>query len=233
MRAQYASSGIDGVAPADRSIGQIEPVPRVSIQAFCESPDIVAIVTAAMSDRRMAKAHVKQNMGGAPAAVEAFKSAPTPNVVVLEAPTNREALLGQLEELAEYCDAGTKVVVLGKLNDIVLYRQLIARGVSEYLVAPFTPVDFVQAISHLFRAPGAKPLGRMISVIGAKGGVGASTVAHNLSWALATGLDMATIIVDLDLGFGTAGLDYNQAPPQGVADAVFAPERVDTTLIDR
>ena len=165
--------------------------------------------------------------------VEAYKSAPTPNVVVLEAPANRDALLGQLEELAEYCDAGTKVVVLGKLNDIVLYRQLMARGVSEYLVAPFGVVDFIQAISQLFSVPGAKPLGRVIAVVGAKGGVGASTVAHNLAWSLASVTEMATIIADLDLAFGTAGLDYNQDPPQGVAEAVFAPDRVDAVLVER
>jgi pilus assembly protein CpaE len=233
MKAQYVDAGINGDAPVDRPIGQIEPVPRVSIQAFCESPDMAAIISAAISDRRMAKAHVKQNMGGAPAAVEAYKSAPTPNVVVLEAPANRDALLGQLEELAEYCDAGTKVVVLGKLNDIVLYRQLIARGVSEYLVAPFTVVDFIQAISQLFSVPGAKPLGRVIAVVGAKGGVGASAIAHNLAWSLASVTEMATIIADLDLAFGTAGLDYNQDPPQGVAEAVFAPDRVDATLVER
>jgi pilus assembly protein CpaE len=233
MKAQYVDAAIDGGAPVDRPIGQIEPVPRVSIQAFCESPDMAAIISAAISDRRMAKAHVKQNMGGAPAAVEAYKSAPTPNVVVLEAPANRDALLGQLEELAEYCDAGTKVVVLGKLNDIVLYRQLIARGVSEYLVAPFTVVDFIQAISQLFSVPGAKPLGRVIAVVGAKGGVGASAIAHNLAWSLASVTEMATIIADLDLAFGTAGLDYNQDPPQGVAEAVFAPDRVDATLVER
>jgi pilus assembly protein CpaE len=181
----------------------------------------------------MSKTHVKQNMGGAAAAVEAYRNAPTPNVIVLEATANREALVQQLDELSQFCDAGTKVIVLGRVNDIVLYRQLMARGVSEYLVAPFNAVEFVQAISHLFRQPGAKPLGRVISVVGAKGGVGSSTVAHNLSWALATGLDMATIVADFDLGFGTAGLDYNQDPPQGVAEAVFAPERVDATLIDR
>jgi pilus assembly protein CpaE len=233
MKAHYADAGIDGDTSVNRPIGQIEPVPRVSIQAFCESPDIAAIVTAAMSDRRMAKAHVKQNMGGAAAAVEAYRSAPTPNVVVLEAPASRDALLGQLEELAEYCDAGTKVVVLGKLNDIVLYRQLIARGVSEYLVAPFGVVDFIQAISQLFSVPGAKPLGRVIAVVGAKGGVGASAIAHNLAWSLASVTEMATIIADLDLAFGTAGLDYNQDPPQGVAEAVFAPDRVDATLVER
>jgi len=233
MKAHYAAVGVDGDAPMDRALAQIDPVPRVSIQAFCESPDVAAVVSAAISDRRMAKAHVKQNMGGAPAAVEAYKSAPTPNVIVLEAPASRDALLGQLEELAEYCDAGTKVVVLGKLNDIVLYRQLIARGVSEYLVAPFGVVDFIQAISQLFSVPGTKPLGRVIAVVGAKGGVGASTVAHNLAWSLASVTEMATIIADFDLAFGTAGLDYNQDPPQGVAEAVFAPDRVDAVLVDR
>jgi pilus assembly protein CpaE len=233
MKAHYGDAGIDGDTSVNRPIGQIEPVPRVSIQAFCESPDIAAIVTTAISDRRMAKAHVKQNMGGAAAAVEAYRSAPTPNVVVLEAPASRDALLGQLEELAEYCDAGTKVVVLGKLNDIVLYRQLIARGVSEYLVAPFGVVDFIHAISQLFSVPGAKPLGRVIAVVGAKGGVGASAIAHNLAWSLASVTEMATIIADLDLAFGTAGLDYNQDPPQGVAEAVFAPDRVDATLVER
>ena len=233
MKAFYAGSGTDDGAPVDRTVAQIDPVPRVSIQAFCESPDLAAIVSAAISDRRMAKAHIKLNMGGAPAAVEAYKSAPTPNVVVLEAPPSRDALLEQLEQLAQFCDAGTKVVVLGKLNDIVLYRQLIARGVSEYLVTPFGVVDFVQAMSQLFSVQGAKPLGRVIAVVGAKGGVGASTVAHNLAWSLASVTEMATIIADFDLAFGTAGLDYNQDPPQGVAEAVFAPERVDAVLVDR
>jgi pilus assembly protein CpaE len=233
MRVISAAAAIEGDTPVDRALAQIDPVPRVSIQAFCESPDIAAVVSAAISDRRMAKAHVKQNMGGAPAALEAYKSAPTPNVIVLEAPADRDALLAQLEQLAEYCDAGTKVVVLGKLNDIVLYRQLIARGVSEYLVAPFGVVDFIQAISQLFSVPGTKPLGRVIAVVGAKGGVGASTVAHNLAWSLASVTEMATILADFDLAFGTAGLDYNQDPPQGVAEAVFAPDRVDTVLVDR
>jgi pilus assembly protein CpaE len=70
-------------------------------------------------------------------------------------------------------------------------------------------------------------------VVGAKGGVGASAIAHNLAWSLASVTEMATIIADLDLAFGTAGLDYNQDPPQGVAEAVFAPDRVDATLVER
>ena len=142
-------------------------------------------------------------------------------------------LIERLDALAHLCDAGTKVVVLGKTNDILLYRQLVARGVNEYLVAPVHVVDFLRAISELFRAPGAKPLGRLIGVVGAKGGVGASTIAHNLAWSLASVTEMATIIADFDLAFGTAALNFNQDPPQGVADAVFDPDRVDATLVDR
>ena len=138
-----------------------------------------------------------------------------------------------LDELSQFCDAGTKVIICGKVNDIVLYRQLMLRGVSEYLVAPFGVMEFVQAVSHLYSAPGASPVGRVVAVIGAKGGVGSSTIAHNVAWSIASGLDTSTIIADLDLGFGTAGLDYNQDPPQGIAEAVFAPDRVDSNLVDR
>jgi pilus assembly protein CpaE len=76
-------------------------------------------------------------------------------------------------------------------------------------------------------------LGRVIAVMGAKGGVGASTVAHNVAWAIARNLDASTVIVDLDIAFGTAGLDFNQDPPQGIAEAVFAPERLDANMLDR
>ena len=212
---------------------QISPVPRISVQAFCETPEVAALINDAMLDRRMDKAHVKVHMGGGPAAVEAYRSAPTPNVIVLEAGGDRNALLGNLDSLSEFCDAGTKVVVAGKVNDISLYRDLIARGVSEYLMMPFGVLDFVRAISHLYNHAEAAPLGRIIAVIGAKGGIGASTIAHNVGWSIARSQEIATVIADMDLGFGTVGLDFNQDPPQGIAEAVFAPDRLDANLLDR
>jgi pilus assembly protein CpaE len=154
-------------------------------------------------------------------------------VIVIEGARGREEVLAHLDRLAEVCDAGTKVVVIGHINDVVLYRELMRRGISEYLVAPITVLDFVRDLSDLFRSPGADPVGRTIAVVGAKGGVGASTVAHNLSWAIARSLDLESVVVDLDLPFGTAALDFNQDPPQGIADAVFAPERLDAALVDR
>jgi pilus assembly protein CpaE len=226
----YPSSGIEAAAVANEHIA---PAPRVSIQAFCETADTAAAIRGAADDRRMTKAHIKIQMGGAPAAIEAYRSSPTPNVIVLETGANGNDIVAGLDELAEVCDPGTRVVVVGRFNDIVLYRDLIRRGVSEYLIGPVKPLDIVRAICGLFHAPDAKPVGRIVAVVGAKGGVGASTVAHNVAWAIARDLALDSVVADLDLAFGTAGLDYNQDPPQGIADAVFAPDRIDTGFIDR
>lgn len=210
----------------------IAPAPRVSVQAFCETVETAAAVQSAGEDRRLGKAHLKIQMGGMAAAIEAYRSAPTPNVIVLESDARNDLLAG-LDQLATVCDAGTRVVVIGRINDVMLYRELVRRGVSDYVLAPVGAIDVVRSICNLFSAPEAKAVGRIIAVVGAKGGVGASTVSHNVAWAIARDLAMDAVVADLDLAFGTAGLDYNQDPPQGIADAVFSPDRVDTAFIDR
>lgn len=219
-------------APVPATEEHIAPAPRVSVQAFCETVETASAVQAAGEDRRMAKAHLKIQMGGMAAAIEAYRSAPTPNVILLEAEP-RTDILGGLDQLATVCDAGTRVIVIGKVNDVTLYRELVRRGVSDYVIAPVVTIDVVRSICGLFSAPEAKAVGRIIAVVGAKGGVGASTIAHNVAWAIARDLALDSVVADLDLAFGTAGLDYNQDPPQGIADAVFSPDRIDTAFIDR
>jgi pilus assembly protein CpaE len=227
------AEAIDPAATPAESEEYIAPAPRVSVQAFCASVETAASVQAAADDRRMAKAHLRVQMGGVAAAVEAYRSSPTPNVIMIETDTRGDDIIAGLDELAEVCDEGTRVIVVGRFNDIMLYRELIRRGVSEYLMAPVRAIDVVGAVCGLFSAPDAKPVGRVLAVVGAKGGVGASTVSHNVAWAIARDLSLDSVVADLDLAFGTAGLDYNQDPPQGVADAVFSPDRIDTAFIDR
>jgi pilus assembly protein CpaE len=211
----------------------IAPVPRISIQAFCESADVAASMQAAGEDRRMVKAHLRVQMGGIAAAIEAYRAAATPNVVVIEFHGAGSELLAGLDSLAESCDAGTRVIVIGHLNDIVLYREMVKRGVSDYVIAPIGPIDVIRAVSGLFSAVDAKPVGRTLAVVGAKGGVGASTVAHNIAFSIARDVNLDAVVADLDLPFGTAGLDFNQDPPQGIADAVMSPDRIDTAFVDR
>lgn len=214
-------------------IQQIAPLPRISIQAFCESQDVAQMIEQAATDRRMGKTHVKVHMGGLSAAIEAYRSAPTPNLIVLETFSDRQTLVAQLEALSEFCDAGTKVMVIGHENDIALYRDLTSRGVSDYVVAPLDILSFISQVSDLYNSPTADALGRVIAVVGAKGGAGASSISHNIAWSISRQLNYQTVIVDLDLPFGTTGLDFNQDPPQGVADAVFSPERLDSNFVDR
>src|SRR6266566_7373467 len=102
----------------------IAPAPRVSVQAFCDTVETAAAVQSAGEDRRLGKAHLKIQMGGMAAAVEAYRSAPTPNVIVLESDGRNDILTG-LDQLASVCDAGTRVVVIGRINDVTLYRELV------------------------------------------------------------------------------------------------------------
>jgi pilus assembly protein CpaE len=166
------------------------------------------------------------------AAIEAYRTAPTPNVIILET-EGRGRILAGLDHLATVCDSGTRVVVIGRVDDVTLYRELVRRGVSDYMIVPVSALDVVRSICGLFSAPEAKAVGRIIAIVGAKGGVGASTIAHNVAWAIARDLALDSVVADLDLAFGTAGLDYNQDPSQGIADAVFSPDRVDTAFVDR
>jgi pilus assembly protein CpaE len=212
---------------------RIAPAPRVSVQAFCETVETAAAIQAAGEDRRMAKAHLRIQMGGQVAAVEAYQNSPTPNVIILESDSRAEEILAGLDQLAPVCDAATRVIIIGRMNDVALYRELVRRGVSDYLIAPVGALQVVRSVCGLFSAPDAKPVGRIIAVVGAKGGVGASTIAHNIGFSIARDLMLESVVTDLDLAFGTAGLDFNQDPPQGIAEAVFSPDRIDHAFIDR
>src|SRR5215813_5228878 len=193
-----------GAAPHER------PVPRISIHAFCEFPDTGAALQRAGADRRLSKAHLNVQLGGLQAAVEHYTGQVTPNLLVVETRLQGETALEELDRLAEVCDPSTKVIVLGRTNDVELYRELMRRGASEYLVAPINPLHMIEVISGLYLDPDAAPIGRVIAFAGVRGGVGSSTIAHNVGWYIAETLQINTTVLDLDLPFGTASLDFNE-----------------------
>src|SRR5215469_9678300 len=108
---------------------RIAPAPRVSVQAFCETVETAAAIQAAGEDRRLAKAHLRIQMGGLAAAIEAYQNSPTPNVIILETENAGADILNRLDELAPLCDTATRVIIIGRMNDVALYRELIKRGV--------------------------------------------------------------------------------------------------------
>lgn len=219
----------DGPADPARS----RPIPRINIQAFCEDQDTAAVIEHAASDRRLAKAHVSVQMGGVEAAVAFYTNASTPNLIIIESLLDRREVLAELDRLAEVCDPGTKVIAIGHINDVLLYRELLRRSVSEYMVAPVNVIQVIEGISSIYADPETGPVGQVIAFVGVKGGCGSSTVCHNTAFAIAGSLKSDVVIADFDLPFGTAGLDFNQDPLQGLADALDSPERLDEMLLDR
>ncbi|MFD0917029.1 AAA family ATPase [Pseudahrensia aquimaris] len=231
--AQEAPMGGYAYVGPEEDMSGVRPVPRVSIQAFCETEAVAGIIDRAANDRRMAKAHVSVQLGGIPAATDYYQTAATPNLIIVESQLRDEGLLQLLQGLAEVCDEGSNVMVVGHANDVQLYRELMSRGVSEYLVAPITMVQLMTIVNDLFVNPDSEPLGNTMTFIGAKGGVGSSTLAHNIAFAISSEFESDVILADMDLPFGTANIDFDQDPAQGIADAVFSSDRIDDTYLDR
>ena len=214
-------------------LDHVRPLPRISVHAFCETEAMLRTMERCGQDRRMAKVSLRINSGSISAAASMFTSTPTPNLIILETSTEPRALMDELAPLAAVCDPTTKVVIVGRYNDIGLYRDLIRNGISEYMVGPVGMGDVLGAIASIFIDPEAEPLGKTIAFIGAKGGVGSSTLAHNSAFAISTLFSDEVILADLDMAFGTANINFDQDPPQGISEAVYAPERLDEVFLDR
>ncbi|MGV6800356.1 MAG: AAA family ATPase [bacterium] len=209
------------------------PIPRINIHVFCETDHISSLMETVSSDRRMRKAHVSIMMGGAKKAAKFYQQETTPNLVILETTSGGQKFLDDLALLAEVCDPSTNVIVTGAVNDIRLYRELISRGISDYLVNPRQPIHLIRSIADIYADPSAPPVGRNMVFMGARGGVGSSTLCHSVAWVLAEEMTSDTVLLDLDLPFGTASLDFEQDPSNGLTEALSAPERLDDVLLER
>src|SRR5690606_33137367 len=112
------------------------------------------------------------------------------------------------------------------------YRDLVSRGISEYLLAPVNALTIIGAVLRLFPEENTRPIGKVCAVIGAKGGVGSSVLAQNLAWTVSQS-GAATMLADLDLQFGTAALNYNINCHTGFADNLPEDDRLDGALLER
>ena len=219
-------------AELDKMLGAIS-IPRITIHFFLERESSLKACELAAEDRRMTRAHCLVRSGGIHEAIATYQIEPTPSLLVVESRSDSATLLAELNQLAETCDSGTKVVVIGAHNDILLFRELMSRGVSDYVVGPVRTLQVISIIGQLFNDPETPFVGRNLSFVGARGGAGSSTLSHNFAFLLSEMMRANTVIVDYDLAFGTAGLDFNQDPVQGISDALSEPERLDRTLLDR
>jgi len=174
--------------------------------------------------------------GGAIEAVEILSRLPTPRLIVLDLSDSVDPVL-DVTQMANVCEQETRVVALGHTNDVGLFRDLIDIGVDDYLLKPVSPEVLAATIDRLAKpavpAEGASRAGRLIAVIGARGGAGTTSIAVNTAWLIANEQGRRVALVDFDLHFGTAALMLDIEPGRGFADALENPERIDGLFMER
>lgn len=209
------------------------PMPHVSAGVFFDSPAAEITLREALADRRLSRLTPHVSAGGMAAAIAYCKSSPTPDLLVLETDADCAGIMAGLDHLEPVCDENTKVIVIGRANDIGLYRNMIARGVSEYLVGPIDRSHAIAAILGLYQNGAATRTGRICAFMGAKGGVGSSTIAQNVAWRIGHDRSGPVMLADMDLQFGTAALNLNLSPSVGISEQTRDPDRLDPALLER
>ncbi|MFC0204307.1 AAA family ATPase [Novosphingobium soli] len=178
--------------------------------------------------------------GGLRNAVQSLSVTASPNILLVDLSESGDPL-SDINALAEVCEPGTIVIAIGQVNDVRLYRDLVASGIHDYLLKPLSPVQVRDALTHaqaVYSAPrshdaaGAKPH-VSTAVIGTRGGVGTSTLATSLAWLFSADYKLPTALLDLDIHFGTGALCLDLEPGRGLTDAIENPSRIDGLFIER
>jgi pilus assembly protein CpaE len=204
---------------------------RLSIAAYTSDDASADALHAAMADISLVRSTLEAHPGGLDAALARYSAGEdTPELLVVQSNGSEAELRSGLDALSGIVSPGTQVVVVGTVDSIDFYRAIIDLGVGQYVLAPLTPAGFLRAVKDVFGGERSTVRGRTIAVVGSKGGIGASTISHNVAWCLADMFHKPVSLIDLDLHFGTAGIDYNHEPRFGLRDALQQTVGGETTL---
>jgi pilus assembly protein CpaE len=226
-------SVLEAPAPIERITNRL-PVGRAPLRAFVADAETERALRECLNETAFAPVQVTR--GGIVRAVATLGAERSPDILIVDI-SGVDLPISQLQALAEVCEPGVKVIAIGKRNEIGLYRDLMGAGVSEYIVKPLNTQLLSRALNAkpVAGAAGAihQKLATMVAVVGARGGVGTTTLAVNLAWYLANRQSRRVALVDLDLQNGDCALGLSIKPTSGLREALVNPARIDSTLLDR
>lgn len=220
---------------ASRPIGESGSTMKAGREPFAgyvTDAETRAVVARFVEDQGWSSRSVQK--GGIASAARTLWVAPPPEILLVDL-SESTAPLEEIQTLEQAFRRNSRVIALGTSNDVMLYRRLIEAGVADYLVKPIHVDDLERALRLTARVPVDVSTvdGRAIGVVGARGGVGATTVATNLAWAAAQRFQRRSVLVDLDLQFGSAALALDLQVGAGLREALEEPERIDELFLDR
>jgi pilus assembly protein CpaE len=224
---------LEAPAPIERATSRL-PVGRSPLLAFVADGETDRVLRECLANLAIAQGEIMR--GGIAKAIEYLGSQRSPNTLIVDI-SGADLPVSQVRALEEVCEPGVRVIAIGNRNEIGLYRDLLQAGVSEYIVKPLNAQLLSRAMSPGTGVGGIsaiqQKLGTMVAVIGARGGVGTTTLAVNLAWHLANRQSRRVALVDLDLQNGDCALSLNIKPTSGLREALVNPARIDNTLLER
>ena len=202
--------------------------------AFCADSTTHAAVDRVIGDLMLPHASIRK--GSVKDAIKYLSQHASPKLLMVDI-SGSDLPLSDIDSLADVCEPGVSVIAVGERNDCGLFRDLLHHGVTDYLVKPLSPDLLQRAISNVSDY-GEQPrsqnkLGKLVAVLGARGGVGSTTIATNLSWIIAQQRRRRVALLDLDLQFGTVALSLDIEPSRGVREALESADRIDSLFLDR
>lgn len=205
-----------------------------NFRAFVRDDETRKVVDQVITELMIPGAIVQR--GGVADAIRVLGEQRSPRLLIVDL-TGVDLPLSAMSELAEVCEPGVTVIAIGERNDVGLFRDLVNAGVSDYLVKP-VPAALLQksllgVVEHASSTRQNARTGRLIGVMGSRGGVGSTTLATNLAWSIANRRRRRVALVDLDLQFGNVALSLDLEPCHGLAEALEQPGRIDSLFIDR
>jgi pilus assembly protein CpaE len=172
---------------------------------------------------------------------EAFAQAKSldPDIILLDANVRGGSCIDVIERLSVDVPAAAIIVISTQGKQDYLQRALLA-GAKNYLIKPFDDTELVNMVRQVYKQQqrlknilrqGASPAppksGKVISIVANKGGAGKTTIAVNLSVALAERPHAKVGIMDANLQFGDVATYLNLAPRASIADAVAEGDTLD------
>ncbi len=208
-------------------------IPRITVEAWAQSESVTSAVRTAYDSRHMIRAKSKELSEGSPEdAIQYYTDRATPDLLVIEINFDEAGTRAYLESLKDRCSEKTQVVLIGRINDVRFYKDMIDEGVSEYILAPVDGMRLVDVIGKIYQTNQFNNAGRLSLFIGACGGVGSTTLALNTAYAAAEKLDAPTLLVDMDVGYGSIQLNLNSTEGgQDIGQALFNDRSVDEGFI--
>lgn len=208
-------------------------LPTASVDLFLKDKETTEAANALINDWRFSRVVVSVEEGDVETAIQSYKETKSPNLVIIETDTTDESFTEALGRLSEYCHEGTSAIIIGPVNDVSLYRELTAMGVSDYLVRP-VPLQTLSEIiaSNLIDKLGSKG-SRLIAVVGAKGGVGTSSLTQGLAWGVSETLKHKTFLMDAAGGWSSLSVGMGFEPATTLYEAVRAASNKDEDTLAR